>query len=143
MRAPTSRQRLFVEFYALIGNGAQAAIRAGCNPASARTRASKWLAKDHIRRGMEEIRNRAFRQLRRQVADEILTAVEQGIQSSVNLRRTQRGLALATKSRSIFSTLSSQRRTRVSTNTMDSIGTRFELRPKMVWKASAPEALPP
>jgi phage terminase small subunit len=93
----TPRQEIFAQHYALCGNGTKAAIRAGCNPASARTRASKWLAKDHIRRSVEEIRNRAFRQLRHQVAQEILTAVEQGIQSSINLRRTQRGLALANR----------------------------------------------
>jgi phage terminase small subunit len=98
MRALTSRQRLFVEYYALSGNGTRSAIRAGCNPASARTKASRWLANSNIQRRVEEIRNRAFRQLRQQVAQEISNAVQLGLVGD-SPRQTRRGIALANRIR--------------------------------------------
>jgi hypothetical protein len=93
----TARQELFAQHYALCGNGTQAAIRASLQSSQCSYTSLEVACKGPHppeRRGNSK---QSLPLIAPQIADEILTAVEQGVQSSFNLRRTQRGLALATR----------------------------------------------
>lgn len=53
---PTLRQARFIEEYLIDGNGAQAAIRAGYSPRSAKQQASRLLTYANLRRGIDKKR---------------------------------------------------------------------------------------
>ena len=88
--ALTQRQRIFAERFALTGRARESAIAAGTNPASARTRAYRWLQKPAVSEFVEETRLIAFSELRERIASRVASEVMLGLKCGLGLRRVER-----------------------------------------------------
>ena len=90
----TARQEIFAQHYALTGRASRSAIAAGANPASARTRAYRWLNKAEIQGRIEEIREEAFEQFQDRVLGELQGTVLFALNTGVSTPRYRRALRL-------------------------------------------------
>jgi Terminase small subunit len=90
MKGMTARQRILAERYALTGRARESAIAAGTNPASAHTRAYRWLKKTSVKKFVALARGIAFDSLCQQISQRMMTEVEIGLSCGLGLRRVQR-----------------------------------------------------
>ena len=91
----THRQELFAQYFALSGNGTQAALQAGCrNPNSAHVTAFRWLQKATIQERIEGLRADAFHGLRRRIIDALRQAILAGLQTNRAYRQSKRALRI-------------------------------------------------
>ena len=90
----TVRQEIFAQHYALTGCASGSAIAAGTNPASARTRAYRWLKKADICDRIEALREEAFMELRHNVSKSLHRSVMMGLSNGLRYSETRRGIAL-------------------------------------------------
>jgi hypothetical protein len=77
----TPKQELFCQYFALSGNGTQAALKAGTRTRrSAPVMASRWLRKVQVRRRIAELRERRFTKLGESVFTQIVCTMATGLQ---------------------------------------------------------------
>ena len=86
----TGRQELFCQHFALSGRSSKSAIAAGASPASAGVRANRWLKKANVARRVEQLRNQAFRQLRKRIVTGLTAEVYLAMEAGVGSPRTWR-----------------------------------------------------
>lgn len=80
--------------YALTGRASRSAIAAGANPASARTRAYRWLQKAEIQDRIQELRQESFSELRHDVSETLCRSVKAGLENPRSYREARRAIAL-------------------------------------------------
>ena len=90
----TARQEIFAWHYALTGRASRSAVAAGANPASARTRAYRWLKMAEIQDRIEELREAGFEDLKHEITQGLCATVMAGLESGLNFRETRRAIAL-------------------------------------------------
>ena len=90
----TNRQQLFAETFALTGRASESAIAAGTNPASAHTRAYRWLKIPAVAEFVESTRFLAFQELRERIVSRVASEVMLGLDCGLSLRRVQRAQRL-------------------------------------------------
>src|ERR1035437_4794464 len=86
----TERQRIFAESFALTGRARKSAIAAGTNPATAHTRAYRWLKLHTVREFVEMTRRVAFEDLRERIARRMMKEVESALRCGLGVRRAER-----------------------------------------------------
>ncbi len=77
----TPKQRRFVQEYAVDGNGAAAAVRAGYAPGSAKVTASRLLTRDNVRQALAVSQQRVARRLEI-TRDDVVRGLLEGIEMS-------------------------------------------------------------
>ena len=90
----TARQELFCQHFALSGMSCKSAIAAGASPTSARTMAGRWLRKVAVMHRVAQLRNQAFRQLRKQVVARLTAELYLAMEAGVGTPRTWRTVRL-------------------------------------------------
>jgi hypothetical protein len=90
----TSRQELFCQHFALSGRAERSAVAAGTSPASARTRAYRWLKKAEIQDRIEELRDEHFAGLRNQITAELSASVTTSLKTGLCFQEGRRAVAL-------------------------------------------------
>ena len=72
----------------------RAAVAAGTNSCSARTRGSRWLANRNIQAEIEELRKTEFKQIKEQAEVEIAQWIRVAIYTGRGMRRMERAMRL-------------------------------------------------